>query len=430
MDFGRMLAAIRRRWWMLAVAVGLGVGIGVLAMRLAAPEYTSTARLFVSTTGGTSSSESYSGEQFSQQRNASYAQIIASEVMAQRVIDELRLPMSAAELSSNITAAIVPRTVLLDVSVRDRSPERAAAIANTLSAQFIAFVGPLETPVGQNEPRSTITVVDRAEVPTAPTSPQLATNLFYGASGGLVLGLLWIAASAVLSRRIESAADLSRLVDAPILGPVEIGKSDVETRLFRNGWTAREAEDFRRMRVLVDAQRPSPRVLLITSSSRDHVATAFAANLAAALCEAAQPTVVIFTSESLGMNVDSPAFDGRETGLAEMLEGRATLDEIIRPTPKPKLSVILPGKSGNLDSLLSSPVMSTVVDSLKEEFDRVVIVARSVNEGSAAAVLSAIADADLLIVDPRSARRRHVQHAISEFSAARAHLLGVVLAKT
>ena len=131
--------------------------VGILAavvVNAATPrQYTATARLFVAATGGTSSTESYSGEQFSQQRTASYAHMIVTEQVAQRVVDKLKLQMSAKKLSSKVRAAIVPRTVLLDVSATDRSPEDAAAIANTLADSFIEFAGPLETPVGQNAPR-------------------------------------------------------------------------------------------------------------------------------------------------------------------------------------------------------------------------------------------------------------------------------------
>jgi receptor protein-tyrosine kinase len=153
-DFQTIVGAIRRRWWILAIMAVVGIFVGNLASGYVTREYTATTRLFVAATGGNSSSEAYSGSQFSEQRAESYAQMITSEQLTQRVVDKLKLPMSAEALSSEVTAAIVPRTVLLDVSATDPSPDRAAAIANSLADAFIQYAGPLETPAGQSTPRT------------------------------------------------------------------------------------------------------------------------------------------------------------------------------------------------------------------------------------------------------------------------------------
>ncbi len=102
MEFGPIFAAIRRRWWILAVTLVVGILAAVVVNAATPRQYTATARLFVAATGGTSSTESYSGEQFSQQRTASYAHMIVTEQVAQRVVDKLKLPMSAKKLSSKV----------------------------------------------------------------------------------------------------------------------------------------------------------------------------------------------------------------------------------------------------------------------------------------------------------------------------------------
>ena len=74
--------------------------------------------------------------------------------------------------------------------------------------------------------------------------------------------------------------------------------------------------------------------------------------------------------------------------------------------------------------------MSAFVDDLRKEYDRVVIVTASVNDSSAASVVSAIVDADLLVVHKSKTRRKEIAKAMSELKAARVHLLAVVLAKS
>lgn len=114
----------------------------------------------------------------------------------------------------------MPRTVLLDVSATDPSPERATDIANALADEFIRYAGPLETPIGESAPRATITVVNRAQIPSSPSSPNVVTNAVYGCIGGLLMGLLCLSLIPVVSRRITSAEELGRLTGAPTAGPL------------------------------------------------------------------------------------------------------------------------------------------------------------------------------------------------------------------
>jgi succinoglycan biosynthesis transport protein ExoP len=430
-DFRRIFTAIRRKWWILAITVTVGISAGILATTLVSPEYTATATLFVSATGGTSSSEAYSGGQFSEQRAASYVRIITSEPIIQRVINQLSLPMSAGELSSEVTAANVPRTVLLDISVTDRSPDRAADIANTLSDVFIAYAGPLETPVGQNTPRSQITTFSRAEVPSSPSSPNIRKNVLYGVAGGIGVGLAGIALAALVSRRIRSADELGRITSKPVFGPNNTPDRDVDARMAHlTHWGRREAEGFRRLRAQIEAHDPAPQVVLVMPASPGNPATTFGVGLASAFCEAGCTTTLVAADPELG-SLSSGLGSGDETaGLAELLEGKSSFGAVFRLTPAANLFLVPPGHAADIESLLSSPSMSRFVDDLRNKFDRVVILTASASDSSAASVLSAIADGVFLVVDTKKSRRRHVERAMSELDAARAPMLGAVLVES
>jgi receptor protein-tyrosine kinase len=434
-----ILAAIGRNWWILAIAVILGISAGILATTLATREYTATARLFVSAAGGSSSTEAESGGKFSEQRTESYAHMITSEQIAQRVIDQLGLTMSARELSSQVTAAIVPRTVLFDVSATDPSPDGAASIANAFADTFTVYAGALETPVGANSPRATITVFSRAKVPSSPSSPKPGRNVFYGIAGGIAVGLAAIALATVFSRRIHSAYELGRITGTPALGPINTPDRDVDTGLARlAAWDTPVTEDLRRLRVEIDAYDPAPRVVLVTSASPGNSATTFGFGLAGAFCETGCATALIVADPELDSRSFGSGLGDGAPGLAELLKGDSSFDEVLRPTPRSNLFLVLTARPrarrasasvADIEPLLSSTGMRRFVDDLRREFDRVVIVTASINASSAASVLSAIVDADVLVVNAEKARRSHVVRAMSELKAARAHLLGAVLVK-
>jgi succinoglycan biosynthesis transport protein ExoP len=435
----RIFGAIGRMWWILAITVIAGFLAGILATTLATPEYTATTRLFVSAAGGSSSSESESGGLFSVQRTESYAHMITTEQIAQRVIDQLKLPMSARELSSKVTAAIVPRTVLFDVSATDPSPDRAADIANEFANTFTVYAGALETPVGSTSPRVTVTVFSRAKAPSSPISPTPGKNVFYGVAGGIGVGLAAMALATVFSRRIHSADELGRITGAPALGPINTPIPDVDDGLAHlAAWDPRVTEDLRRLRVEIDAHDPAPRVVLATSASPGNSATPFGVGLAVAFCETGCATALLVADAELGSRPFGSGLGDGAPGLAELLKGESSFDEVLRPTPRSNLFLVLTARpralraraaAADIEPLLSSTGMRRFVDDLRREFDRVVIVTASINASSAAAVLSAIVDADLLVVNAETARRSHVERAMSELKAARAHLLGAVLVK-
>ena len=439
MESRPIFAAIGRMWWILAITVIVGILAGILATNLATPEYTATARLFVSAAGGSSSTEAESGGRFSEQRTESYAHMITSEQIAQRVIDQLGLPMSARELSSKVTAAIVPRTVLFDVTATDPSPDRAAEIANAFANTFTVYAGVLETPVGATSPRATITVLSQAKAPSSPISPTPGKNVFYGATGGIGVGLAAIALATVFWRRIHSADELGRITGTPALGPINTPDRDVDGGLAHlPAWETRVTEDLRRLRVEIDAHDPAPRVVLVTSASPGNSATPFGVGLATAFCETGAATALIVADADLDPRSFGSGLGDGAPGLAELLKGDASFDEVLRPTPRSNLFLVPTAKrrarharssEADIEPLLSSTGMSRFVDDLRREFDRVVIVTASINASSAASVLSAIVDADLLVVNAEKARRSHVERAMSELKAARAHLLGAVLVK-
>ncbi len=194
MELRDYLTALRRYWgtWtavtLVAVSVALAVVLGVQ------PTYTTTAQVFVASAG-----EGTGGSQFVNQRVPTYPDVARSQTVLAPVIEELSLPDSVTDLRSRIEAVNPPDTSQVDISVTDRDPGRAAAVANAVAERFSTTVEDLEqrrdgvTPVD-------LTVTDPATVPSAPVFPAPALLLGLGLFVGLALG----AAAAVLRSRTDT----------------------------------------------------------------------------------------------------------------------------------------------------------------------------------------------------------------------------------
>lgn len=155
--------AAAQKYWVTYLAVAAVVfAAGTAAILLSPATYVSSARLMVSVEGSTTAA-AYQNEEVATRRIHSYIPLLTSGLVTQRVIDRLGLPMAPSELAQEISATNVPpKTSLIDISVRDRSSDRAEQIADATAREFIAFTAAIETPTGEDSQKVHTTLVSAA----------------------------------------------------------------------------------------------------------------------------------------------------------------------------------------------------------------------------------------------------------------------------
>ncbi len=405
---------LRRLWWIPPATMLLGLAIAA-AITAALPRlYTATATLFVGSTGGTSSIESYQGGEFSAQRTESYVHILTSETLGKRVADVLDLPFSGAQMAAKVGATAVPKTVLIEVSVTDGSAVRAATIANAYATQFIEYVTPLETPTGQAKPRVTVQTIGPAEAPQRASSPQWTDNLIYGGMAGLALGIAILVAMHLADSRVRDPAMLTEVTGLPTLGPVRVeprkpGKRKAQLR----SWDTPEAEAFRKARVQLQALGADRSVFIVTGADDGVDTTGVALDLAVAFAETGRATVLLSIGPTAALSeVGLPV--SAEPGLSDLVEGRVAPDEIVQRTLHPRLFVVVGGP--DVDGCLATLRAADTIGWLVRSFRYVVIATPPVGSSSAAAVLSQENSATVLAVHRSVARRREVRQAARELA--------------
>ncbi|MGZ4603690.1 MAG: YveK family protein, partial [Kineosporiaceae bacterium] len=146
MDLTYVLTTLRRAWWLLLLAAGLGTAAAAVVNATSAVVYEAQVQQFVSIAEPSdSTSNILSGSQFTLQRVKSYTQVATSAQVLQPVIRQLRLPLSVSDLAGHVQATNPLDTVLIELSVTDTDPARAAEIANAVGQQLSEVVRQIES---------------------------------------------------------------------------------------------------------------------------------------------------------------------------------------------------------------------------------------------------------------------------------------------
>ena len=430
MDLQDFIKLLRNRWVTIVVTALITVLAAVAYNLSQTPLYEASTRLFVSTTSGTSISDSYNGNRLSQQRVLSYTELVTGETLAQRTIDRLELGMSPATLSAKVTAKSKPETVLITVSVLDASPVQARDIANALSDEFVVMARELETPGPGEKPDARVIVEQRASVPEYPVVPKKIRNLALGVVIGSMLGLGLAFLRDLLDNTVKTQETLEDITGTGAVGYIPLNKELVSTPAISfDTDNSATAEAFRKLRTnlqFLTVDHP-PRVFVVTSSSPSEGKSTTSINIALALAEA-ERTVVLVDGDLRRPRLAKYLDVLGSVGVSTVLSGGAALDEVLQQTKFPRLSVLAAGPTPpNPSELLGSLAAEKMLTELRSRFDYVVIDSAPLLAVTDGAILAAKSDGALIVVKAGTTRRDQLAHAIGMLNDVGATLLGAVL---
>jgi succinoglycan biosynthesis transport protein ExoP len=423
-----------RSFWERSYLIVLGVLLGLAAAGLltwsAERTYTSSTQLFVGAVGATQTADAYEGNLFSQERVASYAQILTSRDLAQRVVEELKLPMTAEELAAEVSAAPVPDTVVLDVQVTDTSAQRAQEIATSLGSEFAAQVTALETPAGASSSTVKVSTIQTPDFNPEPVSPDVFGNLGRGAAIGLVLGVGLALLRTRTDRTVRGDDDVEGAAGAHVVARVAELHGSARSRLPADvADQSPVAESYRALRVNLrhlDGGR-RPQVVVVTGPLPDVGASTVAVNLAASLAASGKRVLLIdgdLRRPRVSRYLRLP--DG--AGLTDVLAGSAELRDVVHPMPGGRLTVLGAGTPpSDPEALLDSPRMRSLLEVLRDQYDQVILDAPPLLPVVDGALLSSFADTCLLVARFGRTRRDHLAEAAAMVTRVRVPSLGVVL---
>jgi capsular exopolysaccharide synthesis family protein len=155
MEIKDLLSLIWRKRLIVLVGLFLGIALGFVVVKFQTPVYEAKTQLLISRSRQQNNTDML---------NLGEDQLVSTNVQlakSQPVLEAVSAQLGSKVIAENIQASALPNTLIIQIKVQDKSPERAATIANTLvevliqqnadivSGRYIAFESSLNSQIDE-----------------------------------------------------------------------------------------------------------------------------------------------------------------------------------------------------------------------------------------------------------------------------------------
>lgn len=442
LELGDYLGMVRRSWGIVVSMLLAGAVASVAAIFLITPRYEATTELYVSVLGADRTTDDLvRGSDFARQSVESYVRIATSSSVLGPVVDELGLGVTDRELAKKVRAVAPEKTSLVVITVTGEDPvltaRTAAAVGNSL--KHVVETKLMDFTSGDSSNRMStvrLTTVQDAVRPEHPVAPIPALYLALGILGGLVVGVGIAVLRGVLDTRVRTADDVAVLTDRPVIGEIAYdrnAKRDPQ-RLIATG-PSPQAESFRKLRTNLrflaagTSGGTRSRTLVLTSSRTFEGRTTTTINLAIALAGAGARVLLIDGDLRRPRIAPYLGINGA-AGLSDVLIGHRDPRQVIQRWGDDDLHVLPSGTvPPNPSELLEMPGMRSFIESMRTQFEFVLIDSPPVLVATDAMVISRYTDGVVFIAASGGTPRRELENGLRTFDAVGARVQGIVLTK-
>ena len=271
-----------------------------------------------------------------------------------------------------------------------------------------------ELRVVANSRTNNVRVVDKAEVPGLPYSPNHRRDWAYAIALGIALGLGLAFGIDYLDDTVKTPDDIARRLKLKFLGLVPIVSGDRHPLI--SGPVPHDfGEAYRSIRTALASQLPGngPRTVAVASSQPLEGKTTTAVNIAMALAVGGA-RVLLIDADMRRPSVHKALRMANDRGLSQLLAGQARMREVVQRTHDPNLLTITAGRTpANPSELLASDRMRALLSGLENgPFDWIIIDTPPVLAVTDAVILAPLVGAVTFVIGAEMTRWRLAERAV------------------
>jgi len=320
-------------------------------------------------------------------------------------------------------------------SVRLNELERNAESARSLYESYLTRFKETSSQEGLNQ--SDARIVSRAKIPTYPSSPNVRLNLAMGLLLAIGAAVAAVILAEIWDAGLTTADEVEQRLGVSYLGMVPELSSVAEPGV-KYAWPfdylldnplSSFAEALRSLRTSIVTSRVGEqvKVITLTSSLPSEGKTTASVCIARTAAQAGQ-RVVTLDCDVRRRNINRALGFEPEKGLLELLNGTATLDEVLVKEEATGAYFLPLARTGfTPKDMFGSAAMERLLDDLSNRFDLVLLDAPPVLAVADARVLATKSDAVVFLVRWRKTPEKAVRASLKLLEAAGGNVVGVAL---
>lgn len=414
-----------RDWLVVSGAVLLSLGLASGYLALTPRTYVATSNVFVSMRSADAATTYLRGT-FSVIRVQSYTALATSPGVLRAAIEQISPGYPIERLAAQVTATVIPQTVLLQVTMSSEDRDQASRFAQAIAEAVAARGTDLEQVGSRNDAPITLTPLGDVFVSDSPLSPSVPRILTLALLLGLFSGLLGLSAlrARLALRGSESAGGTIAGLD--VIARIE-RHSLADLAPDRSGRNA-VLEQLRILRTNLSFAPVSHagQVVCVTSPNAREGRTSTALGLALALTESSQ-RVLLIDGDLRHRALSELLVPHDHVGVSDLVLRVATEGDCITPDARGFDFMGGGSRVPNPADLLSSERLRDVVNELAATYDHIVIDTPPLRDVADAALWGSHSGTSIVL--SRHARTRTVSliDAVKSLERAHAHVAGVVV---
>ena len=212
-NIAELLAVLLSKWWIILLSGIVAAALIFVGTKMFVdPVYESVTKIFVLSQEDGNYLTS-TDMQLSSYLTKDYAELIKSRTVAEAVIERLELDLTPESLTGTMYVQTKADTRVVAIIVKNRDPELAQQLANEIrevSAKQIVDVMGVQA----------VNVVDEANLPTTPSSPNMRNTAIIGFAWGDLIAIVLILFKHLMDDSVKSPDDVEAYLGLTVLASI------------------------------------------------------------------------------------------------------------------------------------------------------------------------------------------------------------------
>ena len=460
-DIKRFLkTALAKKAYVISIVV-ISIIIGIIyTFFLLVPKYKATTKMVLTQVEGTTTqtTESITSSDITLNKNlvSVYGEILKSKKVVSKVIENLGLEFTVAELQEMISISSGTNAEVLDVSVTSKDPIISTNITNELADVFVDEVSEMYK-------INNVNILDKAEIPNGPCNVNhikdlaIFTVLGIFLAAGFILLLYMVDTTIKMEEDVEAYTGLTILTSIPLCENTLVKKGEKikpgTSRTKMSDANKRKSaelvafedpkstisETFRTLRANLAFTQTNKKMknILLTSSEMSEGKSFVSANVAVTFAKADKKVIIVDADMRKGRQHNIFKVVNTQ-GLSNCLSALDDSDSMnlenlaryIKTTKVPNLHIMTSGdRPPNPAELISSSRMTDLLKLLNKVYDVVIIDGTPSMIVSDSIILSKFVDTTIVVAACRSTKIESLQKVKKSIENVGGKIAGVILNK-